>query len=134
MTDAKCVQTGTSSSANSNGTVVGTCKMSKAASTFSLLQQYQLTLTAQVGTPSRTVTSYTSSRQVGGDTYYRTGPNLTGGSYANGTVVPAHGWSDLFFAAPPFANRQQESLNRTTARGVDASPPGLPAATTRGKL
>jgi hypothetical protein len=134
MKDARCNQTGTSSSANSNGTVVGTCKVSKSGSTYSLLQQYSLTLTGQVGTTSRTTTSYVVSLQMGGDTYYRTGPNPTGGEYSRGSVTAPTGWSTVFFAGASFSNLQQQSLNGTAAWAVDATTQGLQGVTKTGTL
>jgi hypothetical protein len=134
MKDAKCDQTGTSSSVNSNGTVVGICKVSKSGSTYSLLQQYSVTLTAQVDTTSRTITTYVVSLQMGGDTYYRTGLNPTGGDYARGSVTPPTGWSSLFFAGASFSNLQQENLNGTAAWAVDATTPGLQGVTKTGAL
>ena len=134
LTDAKCDQTGTSSSANSNGTVVGTCRISKTGSTYSLLQQYSLTLTAQVDTQSRTITSYVSSLSVGANTYYRTGLNRTGGTYATGTQADPHSWSELFFAGATFSNLQQSTVNGTPVWTVDASTPGLSGVTKTGTL
>jgi len=133
ITDAKCDQTGTSSSANSNGTIVGTCKISKSGSTYSLLQQYALTLTAQVDTSSRTVVSYVNSLSVGGSTYYRTGSNPTGGTYSAGTQAAPNSWADLFFAGATFANLQQSSVNGTAVWTVDATTP-LTGVTKTGKL
>lgn len=134
MQDAKCVQTGLSSTTISSGNITGTCRLSRSGSTYSLLQQYLVTLTAQVETTSRTVTSYAVSLQVGGDTYYRNGKNPTGGSYAHSTVAPAHSWSEVFFAGANFSNLQQTTVNGTAVWTVDATTPGLTGVSKTGKL
>jgi hypothetical protein len=134
MKDAKCDQTGLSHTSIASGNIIGTCRISKTGSTYSLLQQYSVTVTAQVETTSRTVTSYAVSLLVGGDTYYRTGQNPSGGSYAHSTVAPAHSWSELFFAGANFSNLQQATVNGTAAWTVDATTPGLVGVSKTGKL
>jgi hypothetical protein len=134
MKDAKCDQTGLSNTTISSGNVNGTCRISRTGSTYSLLQQYSVTVTAQVETTVRTVTSYAVSLQVGGDTYYRTGQNPTGGSYAHSTVAPAGGWSELFFAGANFSNLQPATVNGTAVWTVDATTPGLVGVSKTGKL
>lgn len=134
MKDAKCLQTGLSTTTISNGNITGTCKISKTGSSYSILQQYSVTVQAQVETEIRTATTYAVSLQVGGDTYYRNDQNLTGGSYAHGTVAPAHSWSELIFAGADFSNLQQASVNGTAVWTVDATTPGLVRVTKTGKL
>ncbi|HLQ61825.1 MAG TPA: hypothetical protein VK131_08185 [Candidatus Acidoferrales bacterium] len=130
MRDGHCDQTGTSASANSNGTVVGFCVISRSGSTFSLEQKYSVTVTVS----GRTVTAYADSIQIGGDTYYSYGPNPTGGTYTRGTVTPPPGWSELFFAGASFSNLQPETLNGTAVWVVDATTPLAGGVTKTGKL
>ena len=134
MKDATCIQTGLSNTTIASGNITGTCRLSNAGSTYSLLQQYLLTITAQVETTSRTVTRYAVALQIGGDTYYRTAQNPTGGSYAHSTVAPANSWSELFFAGANFSNLQQTTVNGTAVWSVDATTPGLVGVSKTGKL
>lgn len=134
MKDARCDQTGLSSSTISNGNINGTCRISRTGSAYSLLQQYSVTVTAQVETTTRTLVSYVVSLQVGGDTYYRTGPGPTGGTYARSTVTAPQSWSQLFFAGADFSNLQRSSVNGTDVWTVDATTPGLTGVSKTGKL
>lgn len=134
MKDARCDQTGLSSTTIANGNVNGTCRISRTGSTYSLLQQYSVTITAQVETTTRTLVSYAVSLQVGGDTYYRSSPNPTGGAYTRSTVTPAQSWSQLFFAGADFSNLQRSTVNGTDVWTVDATTPGLTGVSKTGKL